>query len=259
MKIFLWNVAMTPNPPPDINTRNSKFRAPRIAKVLQEFDIVVLNESFLYRDLLLKEAGFPYVYTEPRVWYKIFNSGVVILSRIPLSNTNFHHYTKASIWDWFTSKAIVGCTFEYEGETFELYGTHLQAGNNEGAQSARLQQAREIAEHVAKNHKPGNNIIICGDFNCGPVFSRIPHSGHYANPEDARQRNEQYHAFMDPLGLISLRKYEYEDDISSFAYKPSINTQLFVLRAADLPQEKINDEFGVSLSDTGPLNIEIRK
>ena len=247
MRILLWNIAMTPSPPPHISTRESKERAPGIAKLMNKYDIVVINESFLYRNFLLQHVSHQYHYTDPRIWYKPFNSGVVILSKIELFDCSFHHYSKAAIWDWFTSKALVNCKFRINDITFELYGTHLQAGNGNSQHAARLEQTKEIVARIREIHDPENEIIVCGDFNCGPVYGDH-YSGHYSSFDDAKKRNEQYKVMTD-FGLIPILERPDEDDISSFLFKPSLKNSGFIIERVEVKSD---------LSDTGPLAINIR-
>jgi endonuclease/exonuclease/phosphatase family metal-dependent hydrolase len=254
MKIILWNVAMTPNPPPNVNDRDAKNRAPKIAKILNNYDIVILNESFLYRDLLLKHVEHKHRYTDPRVWYKVFNSGVVILSKVPLADVNYKHYSKGAIWDWFVSKALVGCTFKFNGIFFDIYGTHLQAGNQPCAHDARQSQMEEIVQYVS-GRKASHELIICGDFNCGPVYDPTyqKHSIHYSSADDARLRARQYNTLLSGLHLTPLLMFKGEDDISSFVHKRrQINYTIKRIQDPD-----IRDENGVGLSDTGALCLEI--
>ena len=253
--IMLWNVAMTPNPPPHINTRKSRERAPHIASILAPYDIVVLNESFLYRNTLLSYTAHshPYVYTEPRTWYKFFNSGVVILSKFPLYNLNYTHYSKGAIWDWFVSKGLVGCSFKVNNVVFDLYGTHLQAGSQTCAHNARAQQTKEIVHHIRETHESNHELILCGDFNCGPVYDIDQHfSGHYDDKQDALLRNAQYRTLIDGLHVLPLLESPQEDDICSFLVKPN-SPEVSMARVA-APNIHVNGE---SMSDTAPLCIQI--
>lgn len=255
LSIILWNVAMTPSPPPNIGTRDSKSRAPKIAEILSRYDIAIVNESFLYRDLLfslMKEH--PYVYTDPRIWYKVFNSGVVIISKIPLINTTYKHYTKESNWDWFTSKGLIGCSFKFGTEVFDLYGTHMQAGNSVADQTSRFWQANEVAEQVKHTHHYDHNLIICGDFNCGPTFDADfkSYSSHYSDEMDARLRNSQFDVIKEGTGTRQLFDGAPDTDISSFLYKERIGSIYNVARM--LPAANAD-----GLSDTGTLCIKISR
>ena len=253
IRIILWNIAMTPNPPPNINMRQSKERAPKIAKILNEYDIVILNESFLYRDYLLKNVVHKYKYTDPRTWYKIFNSGVVILSKIPITNFNYIHYRKGATWDWFVSKGLVGVSFQYNGTIFNLHGTHLQAGNSNSAHNARYSQICDIIDYINNKYTKKEEVIICGDFNCGPVFDPEykNYPPYYSNSKDAKRRDEQYRKLVYGLRMKPLYEREQDNNISGFIHSGIYSN---IKRIKD---PKIQDEEGVSLSDTAPLCIEI--
>lgn len=255
IKIILWNIAMTPSPPPHFGTRQAKERAPKIANILNKYDIVVLNESFIYRDELLSHTIHRYRYTDERIWYKPLNSGVVILSKIPLYNTYYKHYTYSSNWDWFTSKGLISVSFKdpTSGEEFELFGTHMQAGNRPIDHASRQKQANEIVRWVDNTPCYNKNIIICGDFNCGPVedntFEKF--SVHYSSSEDAKLRNEQFNTIRYGTGskqlTLPLQMNGIDEDISSFLYRGEYTG---VRRILD-PIE------ATGLSDTGPLCIVI--
>ncbi len=253
--ILLWNIAMTPNPPPNINTRAAKQRAPLIAAILNRYDIVVLNESFLYRNYLLSFIQHSYIHTDPRIWYKPLNSGVVILSKIPFKNTNYVHYSKAATWDWFTSKGLVGCSFEIGGYMIDLYGTHMQAGNQATAQNARFQQAIELVQQVVKTHDETHELLVCGDFNCGQVYDPTfkKYTVHFSDEQDARQRHKQYMTIVNGLNATPILATSDEDDISSFLY----NNRSPNITVERLPAPDISYNQNLSLSDTCPIVIKV--
>jgi endonuclease/exonuclease/phosphatase family metal-dependent hydrolase len=250
-KILLWNVAMTPSPPPHIGTRQAKERAPGIASLMRDYDIIVVNESFLYRDYLLTFLPEYKVYTEPKTWYKIFNSGVLILSKIPIENFSYMHYTRGTNWDWFVSKGLLGVSFQINGDYFHLYGTHLQAGNRESDHNVRLSQVNEIVNYIKdQNHDSRDTIILCGDFNCGPVYDPTfkHYSGHYNSSDDAKKRCEQY-SIIEHFTTLSkpILQEAFEDDISSFIVHNPENLTIARVQVAS------------NLSDTAPLALLIYK
>lgn len=254
IRILLWNIALTPSPPPHISTRNAKFRAERIIKFIDDFDIIVLNECFLYRNVILQvKQTHPYIFTDKKVCYKVFNSGVVILSKIPLVDVKFHHYSKGATWDWFVSKALVGVSFMYNNLRYDLYGTHLQAGDKPSHQKARESQVREIVHFINLTHDPKHQLILCGDFNCGPIIPKDgrEYSVHYSSMEDAKEREKQYNIIQKELSLNRLVLDPKDDDISAFLFKGNA-----VVKRIYIPDPV--DENGNSLSDTGILCVELK-
>lgn len=255
IKILLWNIALTPSPPPHISTRNAKYRAERIINYIDNFDIIVLNECFLYRNIIMKiKISHPYIFTDKKVCYKVFNSGVVIISKIPISNVRFHHYSKGATWDWFVSKALIGITFNYNNKFYDLYGTHLQAGDKLSHHKARESQAKEIVQFIKLTHDLNNDLIVCGDFNCGPI---IPKNGkeysiHYSSRQDAEQRQKQYNIIEKELELKRIVIDPTDDDICAFLFKGTSNIQRIYL-----PDPV--DENGINLSDTAVFCVELKK
>lgn len=243
VKLLLWNIDLTPDLSITNFFRGSKERYPKIAKVLNEYDIVVLNESFLYRDELLKLVDHKYSYTDDKPWYKFFNSGVVILSKYPFSNPKYHHYTHNSYWDIFISKGILKVSFDIEDKTFDLYGTHMQQYNNKVAQNARNAQVYEVINFVKTTNDSINDVILVGDLNMGPVFDKTfaRYPVFYSNSEDAELRNEQYYILINKLALTEFADGE---DICHLLHRGNnLN-----VKKLDIPDYK--------LSDTGAYCLE---
>ena len=242
VKLLLWNVDLTPDLSISSPFRNSKERYPKIARILNEYDIVVLNEAFLYREELLRAVEHQYKYTDSKPWYKFFNSGLVILSKYEFSVPAAHHYEHNSYWDVFISKGILKVSFNIEGKKVDLYGTHMQQYNDKCAQTARKAQVYELVRFVNRTHAPGNDVILVGDLNMGPVYDRtFTHfPNHYSNVEDAKLRDEQYNTLVDALQLDNLVGGE---DICQLLHRGDLNA-----KRIGVPE--------YNLSDTGAYCLE---
>lgn len=239
IKLLLWNIDLTPDI--SINfARNSKERYPKIAKVINEFDIVVLNECFLYRNELLNQAEHKYIYFDEKPWFKIFNSGVVILSKYPFENPQYYHYKNNSSWDIFISKGILKVSFDIKGKLFDLYGTHMQQYNNLSAQKSRSEQVMELIDFIKLTNSPSKDIILVGDLNMGPVYDLSKYPIYYENSKDAESRNRQYETLVNELELNDLVE---EQEISHLLHRGSIN-----IKRLQIPD--------YHLSDTGCFGIE---
>lgn len=222
VSLLLWNISM--NWTTTTSMASAKKRASHIAKVIAPYDIVILTESFMHRRTLLQHIrdnqSHPYIHTDPRVWYKLFDSGVVIMSKIPLLDARYVHYSKSALWDWFTSKGLLSCMFKIGDVIVDLYGTQLQGGSQICAHSARTKQVNELVSQVQLTHNPSHELIVCGDFNCGPVYDMHQrYSVHYANETDAVLRNDEYHTFVNELKVIPLLESPAEDDTCSMLVK----------------------------------------
>ena len=244
VKLLLWNIDLTPDLSITNPFRGAKDRYAAIAKVLNQFDIVVLNECFLYRKQLLKLVDHKYRYTDPKPCFKIFNSGVVILSNYPFIAPTYHHFTHNSSWDVFISKGILKMSFNINGgHRFDLYGTHMQQYNDKSAHKARMAQVGEVVNFVRRTNNSGADVILVGDLNMGPVYDKTYRSYpvYYKDSEDAKLRDEQYTALVSQLNLT---EYNTTQDICHLLHR---GTNLKI-SAVELPDYK--------LSDTGAYCLE---
>lgn len=252
VKLLLWNVDLTPDLSISSPLRDSKKRYPKIAQVINEYDIVVLNECFLYRNELLQMVVHKYQFTDPKPWYKFFNSGVVILSKYPFHLQTYYHFKHNSYWDKPISKGVLKATFAInENKLFDLYGTHMQQYNDQAAHSARLEQVGEIINFVNETrisdpNNPNNlnaDIILVGDLNMGPVSDKTykTYPVHYSNSEDAKLRDAQYNSLIQGLELTN---YVAENDICHLLH----NGTCLKIKRLEIPDYK--------LSDTGAYCIE---
>lgn len=240
VKLLLWNVDLTPDLSIKNFFRNSKQRYRLIAQFIKDYDIVVLNESFLYRKELLKLVDHKYIFADKKPFFKIFNSGVVILSRFPFTDPEYHHYTHNASWDVFISKGILKVSFNIEGKKFDLYGTHMQQSNGRRAQNARKSQVYEVVNFIQKTKKPENDIILVGDLNMGPVSDVDNRPVYYSSADDARQRNEQFTILANSFNF---KDFVEEEEICHLLHAGNMNVKRFF---DDDPH----------LSDTGPFFLE---
>lgn len=253
--VLLWNVALTPQLSCKDPTRHAKARVDRIAEILNQYDVVILNECFLFRDKLLKQCLHEHMTTDKKVWYKPFNSGVVILSRFPILDSDYMHYSSGSGWDWFTSKGVVYAALLVGTEVYKIFGSHMQAGDVDLIGDVRYRQAKEVSAYVYRKAGPTDRIIMCGDWNCGPWVGGS-WSPHYTSERDAKARNKEFRQLVEgtskklkvTLGRVLPEDNPFERDISSFIVSPAV-----ICRRESL--KDINKTF--LLSDTTPLLIRV--
>ncbi|KAK6533791.1 hypothetical protein TWF694_002720 [Orbilia ellipsospora] len=109
LSILLWNTWLLPGPLSDNNAYN---RAAEIPTHLASHDIILLNEAFTYKSLIIDalRSTHPYVATLPRrCWlWPFFDSGLVVLSRYAILDVRRTWFGKRSRWDLFAGKGGVG-------------------------------------------------------------------------------------------------------------------------------------------------------
>jgi endonuclease/exonuclease/phosphatase family metal-dependent hydrolase len=167
LRILSWNIYMLPR---FVHITGKRTRARVIAEQLKtsEYQVLVFQEAFLSdaRRIirsLLKDI-FPHEYgpANHAGGFKT-NSGIWILSKIPLRQLEELKFCKCyGVADCFARKGALLLEGEYEGQMFQVLGTHLQAA---GPQSTRQAQYQEMRALLDRHQRPGVPQIVCGDMN----------------------------------------------------------------------------------------------
>ncbi len=168
LKILTWNIYMLPYC--SLIHGNCK-RARMIADQLSgsDYDIIVFQEAFNFRarNILRRRLfkSFPHMYGPANMpFFSIrFNSGVWVISKIPLEKIEEIEYTHRYGVDAFARKGAVMFEGIWNGQKFQLIGTHLQSDSPD---EIRQGQCREMTSRLLEKHfKNQVPQIICGDFN----------------------------------------------------------------------------------------------
>jgi len=168
LKILTWNIYMLPF---CSELHQNCKRAASIAQRITGYnnDIIVFEEAFDYkaRKILRSQLKleYPFIYgpaNDSKFSFKT-NSGIWILSKIPLRQLEQIEFKNRFGIDAFARKGAVLFEGVWQGQAFQLLGTHLQANSPD---SVRIGQCREIADKLLKKYaKPEIPQIVCGDFN----------------------------------------------------------------------------------------------
>ncbi|KAK6332962.1 hypothetical protein TWF718_010789 [Orbilia javanica] len=109
ISILLWNTWLLPGLFSDNNAYN---RASEIPAHIASHDIILLNETFSHKSLIIDalRSTHPYVATLPRrCWFwPIFDSGLVVLSRYAILEVRRTRFGKRRRWDLFAGKGSIG-------------------------------------------------------------------------------------------------------------------------------------------------------
>jgi len=168
LKILTWNIYMLPFC--SKIHRNCK-RAMAIAREIPgyAYDIIVFEEVFDHqaRKILRNQlkSYYPFMYGPANKSSFSFrtNSGIWILSKIPLQQLEQIEFKNRFGIDALARKGAVLFEGEWQGQPFQLLGTHLQNGSPD---SVRYGQCHEIADKLLKKYaKSDIPQIVCGDFN----------------------------------------------------------------------------------------------
>jgi len=167
LKILSWNIGMLPVL--DL-FKEKDDRAEAIANVLSscDYDIIVFQEAFTaHSRAVLNQTlhdQYPFAYgpvNGSKLSFK-FNSGIWILSKIPLQKKKEIEFTAYAGFDSFARKGAVLFEGQFHNSSFQLIATHLQ--DDDYPQSIRDLQLSEIFEQLIFPFSDMKTPqIICGD------------------------------------------------------------------------------------------------
>lgn len=158
---------------PGILGKEEKQRFERLPKALAPYDLVFLQETFTRHTAGLL-AGFPHHQRETKRGFKVINSGLTILSRFEIVETDFKSFSDCSHWDCLANKGVsfVRLNVPNVGPV-DVYNTHLQAEDSNAARHVRLTDNLPALEQLYRAHDQGNPTLIAGDFNSRPDSPEI--------------------------------------------------------------------------------------
>ncbi len=175
LKIISWNIYMLPAVTAlskEVGKTQKLERAEGIVQFFKEneYDIIVWQEIFnpFARRKIKKglDAIFPYQYGPAnKAIFPRTNSGISIYSKLPLVFLEEIAYEAKAGVDAWAKKGALLMEGEWEGKTFQIVGTHLQAGAPNGNE-IRKSQMEQIRDELLIPFQQENTIqIICGDMN----------------------------------------------------------------------------------------------
>lgn len=250
----LWNVWCLPSL---LTDHHSRQRAEAISPLLNRYDIVILNEAFAYKDILLHKTSHPYRFIPPKPRLRIFDSGLIFLSKYPIIKCAFEQYKHTASVDSLVAKGIGLCDISIpynEGGslTLQVFGTHMQSERTKAAQSARCSQALQAAKFI-NTHRIGDrpSAVFMGDMNMGPR-QEGPFSHHYSDHYDADARCISYQSMVSGSGFgeVQCEDPRYSSDIC----------RVLIQCAQDYTLEYVDicNAAGNRLSDTDAMCLTLR-
>lgn len=133
---------------------------------LQNYSIILLQECFNeWCDSLDKWFPGHYISRGTMKGINLFNSGLAILSKYPILESEFHkykHYNKYTL-DCLSQKGFLSVLLQLDnGEKIRIINTHLQSSDYEKYDKYALLQLEQLLEYTRTLKE---KYIIGGDFN----------------------------------------------------------------------------------------------
>ena len=167
LKVLSWNIGQLPYIE-QIKNKTERINSISNALTTQKtYDIIIFQESFTNRSRKIIENklhdNYPYSYGPICSTLK-FNSGLWILSKIPLEMKKEIIFRNSKGFDFLARKGSALFIGEFNNVKFQLVVTHLQDDNY--PQSIRNKQIKQIYNQLLIVYSdPDIPQIICGDFN----------------------------------------------------------------------------------------------
>ncbi len=153
--------------PAPLTTCPSRFK--KIAASIGQFnaDIIAFEETFAKRAKVLELKEYPYHLYGPgkSKGIKILPSGLLILSKFPIIESDYKIYSKCGGFDCFANKAILWMKIKIPGVgAINVFATHTNAGTSMKIKTSQLDEAWEFIQR----HLEGRSTVFMGDFNMSP-------------------------------------------------------------------------------------------
>lgn len=259
LRVLSWNIYLLPVLSL-FNDNQSRSKAIAAQIYESDYDLVVFQEAFSAtnrRHIARRiKDKYPYQYgpvNQGRSLHRT-NSGLWVVSRIPLQMLGSLHFEESTGFDAVARKGAVLFEGVFNGKKFQLLSTHLQADGKVGIRERQLSEIK--GKLLQPYHEKSVPQLICGDFNI------------------EKSDSDTYQGMLDLLeakdgDFSSGLRYTYDETGNTLLRKPGGRKKLidyFLLRNDELVhrierkvrafQRMVGDELH-HLSDHHALEAEI--
>lgn len=167
LDVLSWNIYMRPAA---LFWNGQMKRARHIGALLRnaDHDVVLFQEAFgrRSRKVLRRalEGQYPHEVLPVRDG-RLFNSGLWVVSRIPLEEVVWVRFDTCAGWDCRAAKGAVLLTVQKEGRSYQVVNTHLQAGGAAAYRPIRERQFATISTLLRESGQEDVLQLVAGDLN----------------------------------------------------------------------------------------------
>jgi hypothetical protein len=165
LKLLTYNVAGLPE---GLSQSHPSVNLPLISKLLNRYDIVLVQEDFSYPALLRRSITHAFI--SPPSTQPSLGDGLSEFSRLRFADFQRETWTAChgfidSYNDCLAPKGFSYARHEFAPGVFvDIYDVHLDAGGGPGDRQARESQIAQLTLAIAK-HSAGQAVIVGGDTN----------------------------------------------------------------------------------------------
>lgn len=167
LKVLSYNVYALPLIASDINARLAE-----IPDYLKGYDAILFQEAFSGSspDMLRALASeYPYqteILRKPLSGINVYNGGVAIVSRYPITQADYFVYPDCTGTDCFADKGFVYAEMLKAGEAYHLMATHAASFDTDAARQLRQVQFTQMRQFIESRQVPAFEAVLYGgDFN----------------------------------------------------------------------------------------------
>lgn len=179
LKILSWNIFLRSYA--FKNFYHNDFKNCRLQQIINQvknYHIIFLQEAFITANFRihflldqLYSYGFKYWILPnnlPLFSFTFMDSGLMIISKIPLFNASEIIFNKGNYIDYYANKSFQTCDILINNQKIKLINTHCQANyqlfDDHHNWNIKKSQYQQIGNYLYNNNI--HNFILGGDFNC---------------------------------------------------------------------------------------------
>ena len=222
-------------------------RYPRIYRELERLDpdVILLQEAWTAKARKSAPAHSHWSVARASRQHSFFQqSGLMTLSRYPITGGEFYPFSHAAFPDRFVNKGVLKTTLQLaDGKLLNVWNVHLQDG---GSTAIRLTQVHELVARVQAAEDGQIADVVAGDFNCEPKSPLYRELSEALGPT-AKELSCNT-PFITWDGLSQKRALgETLDHIFIRRRAPFLSAQAnpHVVFSAERKQDRLSDHFGI--------------
>lgn len=168
LNLLTWNIYMRPRA---VFWNYQKKRAEGIVNALKKdsIDVIIFQEAFDRKARRVIGKGlspvFPFEAGPGKKGFFKLNSGVWILSKYPITNTNIASYEECAGGDCMAIKSAVLAELTVKDKKIHVIGTHLQASQGDEYTAIRESQLKIMKKLAETYYLPTISQVFTGDMN----------------------------------------------------------------------------------------------
>lgn len=199
-------------------------------------DVICIQEIYKEADKQVVIQGvkesYPYAvyYEKKRSGGAGWHSGLLVLSKFPISKSRFELYSKNALMEkMFADKGVLSVLLTVNGKDVVIANTHTTVGggvyDTESDRVNRIRNKQVIQAYQCALSFGSDQFIVLGDFNAGPCVSEV-----------------NYQTLLDSTMVDSYLSFEKQDTTAIFTWDPlnPLNAHSYF---PDSPAQRIDNIF----------------